>query len=170
MEDTIILQVAGFKNSGKTTLINHWVSTIKDAGLSVVVIKHHGHGAKLDMPDETKDSMQYLASGADASIVSGAGVTQYMIQEQMELPGLMKLAYAQQPDVILIEGFKMANYPKAVIVKNEADWEKLQNLSHIQLVIGLEKNIAFPQISSREDQAALANWLLTWMNVHNGAE
>lgn len=74
MENIIILQIAGFKNSGKTTLINHWVKTIKATGLSVVVIKHHGHGAKLDMPDETKDSMRYLASGADASIVSGAGV------------------------------------------------------------------------------------------------
>lgn len=93
-----------------------------------------------------------------------------MIQEQMELPGLMKLAYAQQPDVILIEGFKTATYPKALLVKDAAEWEKLQDLSHIQLVIGLEADTVYPQVSSREDQAALANWLLTWMEGHNGME
>lgn len=163
MENIITLQVVGFKNSGKTTLINHWVKTIKAAGLSVIVIKHHGHGANLAMPDERKDSMQYLASGADASIVSGAGVTQYMLQEQLELPGLMKLAKAEQPDIILIEGFKTAMYPKAILVKEEEEWEKLQDLSDIQLVVGLGTDSGYPQIVSREKQTDLANWLLTWI-------
>src|SRR5699024_4407060 len=112
------------------------------------------------MPDEGKDSMQYLASGADASIDSGAGVTQYMLQKQLELSGLMRLAKAEQPHIILIERFKTATYPKAILVKEEEEWEKLQDPYDIQLVVGLGTDSGYPQIVSREKQTDLANWLL----------
>lgn len=39
----MILQIVGMKNSGKTTLMNHAISFLKERGYSVATIKHHGH-------------------------------------------------------------------------------------------------------------------------------
>src|SRR5690625_1491887 len=101
------LHVVGFKNSGKTTLINRWIRLLKKNDYTVSVLKHHGHGAKLAMPDETKDSMQYLKSGADVSLVAGGGNTQHMINHEASFSELKQLALWNQPDVLLIEGYKM---------------------------------------------------------------
>ena len=51
-----------------------WVHLLKKQGLSVAVLKHHGHGSPLDMPDSTTDTMQFFASGADVSVVAGGGM------------------------------------------------------------------------------------------------
>lgn len=164
MEDIIHLHVVGYKNSGKTTLISNWVKDLKQAGLQVAVIKHHGHGAKLAMPDERKDSMQYLTAGADASIVAGGGYTQHILQQELNFTDLMNLAKEQHPDIVLIEGYKEEDGPKVVLVKEEQDWETLRQISNIELVIGIEKT-EFPTISAREDRQALKDWLETWIQL-----
>lgn len=158
-----LIHVVGFKNSGKTTLINTWIQTIKSLGLKVAVIKHHGHGAKLSMPDERKDSMQYLKSGADASIVAGSGHTQHITAEEMDYASLKQLALLQKPDVILVEGYKQEPGEKVILVKDEADWRALEDLENIQLVVGLKRNISYPQIADREHIDALNNWLKKWL-------
>src|SRR5690625_3007946 len=100
------LHIVGFKNSGKTTLINRWIQLLKREDLTVSVIKHHGHGATLAMPDERKDSVQYIQSGADASLVAGAGNTQLILNKQLPFSPLKYLASLDKPDVLLIEGYK----------------------------------------------------------------
>src|SRR5699024_6419891 len=100
------LHVVGFKNSGKTTLINRWIRLLKAHDYKVTVLKHHGHGTKLDMPDANKDSMQYLHNGADVSLVAGGGFTQHMINYEASFVQLKELAIWNEPDVILVEGYK----------------------------------------------------------------
>ena len=39
----MIIQIVGYKNSGKTTLMAHAVSFLKEKGFTVATIKHHGH-------------------------------------------------------------------------------------------------------------------------------
>ena len=158
-----LIHIVGFKNSGKTTLINNWIQIIKSLGLKVAVIKHHGHGAKLAMPDESKDSMQYLKNGADASIVAGSGHTQHITAEEMDYASLKQLALLQKPDVILVEGYKQEPGEKVILVKDEADWRGLEDLGNIQLVVGLKRHISYPQIADREHIDALNNWLKKWL-------
>src|SRR5699024_11585974 len=98
------LHVVVFKNSGISSLLTNWIRLAKEQGLKVAVIKHHGHGAKLDMPDERKDSMQYISAGADASLVSGGGFTQHILQQELTYQQLHALATLEKPDVILVEG------------------------------------------------------------------
>ena len=57
------LQVVGFKNSGKTTLIARWIRLLKNKGLTVAVLKHHGHGGQPAMPNPSTDTMQFFDSG-----------------------------------------------------------------------------------------------------------
>lgn len=158
------LHVVGYKNSGKTTLVSNWVRLAKSLKLKVAVIKHHGHGAKLAMPDEKKDSMQYIAAGADTSLVSGGGFTQHMMQHELTYEQLLALAKLENPDVILIEGYKEEAGEKVVLVKEPADWETLQELDNIQLVIGLEnEHLPYEQIDYRENQTALEQWFTAWV-------
>lgn len=70
VKEPVIFQVSGYQNSGKTTLINKLISGLKEKGLSVITIKHHGHGGKPEAP-EGKDSTSHIESGAAASLVEG---------------------------------------------------------------------------------------------------
>jgi len=164
MEHIKVLHIVGYKNSGKTTLVSNWVRLAKSLKLKVAVIKHHGHGAKLAMPDKTKDSMQYLAAGADASLVAGGGFTQHIMQHELTYERLLALAKLENPDVILIEGYEEEAGEKAVLVKEPVDWETLQELNNIQLVIGLEnEQLPYEQIDHRENQIALEQWFTAWV-------
>ena len=158
------LHVVGFKNSGKTTLINRWVRLLKEKGYNVSVVKHHGHGAKLDMPDAKKDSMQYLHNGADVSLVAGGGFTQHMINREASFPELKQLAVWNDPDVVLIEGYKAEEGAKVVLIRNDEDWQELKNIEGIKLVVGLESTCPYPQIESREKTKMLDEWLLDWIS------
>ena len=160
------LHIVGYKNSGKTTLISYWVRVLKQQGLKVAVIKHHGHGAKLAMPDEKKDSMQYLVHGADTSIVSGGGYTQHITNNEKSYESLIDLALFENPDVILVEGYKGKSCAKAVRGGKEDEGETVSQLANIQLDSGLDQKCAFPHIASREHQAELADWLLDWVDNH----
>ncbi|NWO14561.1 MAG: molybdopterin-guanine dinucleotide biosynthesis protein B [Virgibacillus sp.] len=161
-----ILHVVGFKNSGKTTLVSRWVQLLKTKGFSVSVIKQHGHHGEhgsLKMPDENTDSMQFFQSGADLSIVSGGGTVQIMLNETPSFERLKKLASMDQPDILLIEGFKEEAGSKVVLVRNEVEWDELKRLNNIVLVVGVEnKSISFPKIRSRENLSALDKWLWEW--------
>jgi len=159
-----ILHVVGFKNSGKTTLLTHWIRLAKEQGLKVAVIKHHGHGAKLDMPNEQKDSMQYISSGADTSLVAGGGFTQHILQQQLNYEQLIQLAKWEAPDIILVEGYKDEMGEKVVLVREQDDWEALQLVERIALVVGLDKVVdSYEQIAHREARIELDQWFMHWL-------
>ena len=56
------LHVAGYKNSGKTTLVSHWITLLADLGHRVAVLKHHGHGGAPELPPAHTDTVQFLDS------------------------------------------------------------------------------------------------------------
>lgn len=161
------LHVIGFKNSGKTTLVSNWVRLAKEKGMNVAVIKHHGHGAKLAMPDETKDSMQYLLAGADASLVAGAGFTQHMLQNELNYEQLLTLAKWQNPDLILIEGYKAEAGEKVILVRKDEDWDELQKVANISLVVGLDEAVNYDQIANRTEVTALDTWFMDWLQAED---
>lgn len=162
------LHVVGFKNSGKTTLIARWVVLLKKAGLSVAVLKHHGHGGQPSMPDASTDTMQFFDSGADVSLVAGGGAVQLLLNEEPDFIGLKKLATSGQPDILLIEGYKEQQGEKVVLLRSREDWDALQTLQGIQLVVGCpEITTGMSQIESRMDSEQLDQWLLSWLDYHH---
>lgn len=163
MESVKVLQVVGFKNSGKTTLISRWVRLLKAHGFTVSVLKHHGHASSLALPDEQTDGVQFFESGADASLVSGAGTTQLLLNEEPDFAQLVKLATMNEPDVLLIEGFKQEHEKKVVLLRDEADWKSLQQLSHIQLVVSCDKlNLTTQKVNYLLSHQA-DEWFLQWI-------
>jgi molybdopterin-guanine dinucleotide biosynthesis protein B len=158
------LHIVGFKNSGKTTLVVRWVRLLKEKGFSVAVLKHHGHGGQPAMPDASTDTMRFFDSGADVAVVAGGGAVQLLVNEEPEFTRLKEMAAIRQPDILLIEGYKEQRGDKVVLLRNVEDWETLQNLCGIQLVVGCsEISTCSRQMASRAAVEQLDRWLLEWI-------
>lgn len=134
MVKPVIFQIAGFQNSGKTTFIKKLLRHLNKKGLSAATIKHHGHGGK-PVLDETKDSAQHVAAGAVVSLVEGDGrLIIHAEKKQWSLEEKLRLLLPFQTDVILIEGHKGEDFPKAVLLRTWEEAEKLLRLTSIQAV------------------------------------
>ena len=158
------LHVVGFKNSGKTTLVARWVRLLKEQGFTVAVLKHHGHGGQPAMPDASTDTMQFFNSGADVSVVAGGGAVQLLVNEEPEFAALKKMATIKGPTILLVEGYKEQQGDKVVLLRHVEDWESLQKLTGIQLVVGCPEIVmGNKQIASRTDVEQLDHWFLEWM-------
>lgn len=160
-----ILQIVGYKNSGKTTLIKNWIEQCLKDNKEVAVIKHHGHKAGLAMPTSTTDSMGFFEAGAKSAIVSD-GTTIQLHQQNVNwtLEHYIELAHLSNPSVLFIEGFKEADYPKVVLVKSEAEWQTLKSLSNIILVIWHDiTNVKNETSLSANQTSAINNWFRHWI-------
>ncbi|MFD2443173.1 molybdopterin-guanine dinucleotide biosynthesis protein B [Bacillus sp. CGMCC 1.16607] len=134
MVSSFVFQVVGFQNSGKTTLVQSLIEKLSSEGIKVGTIKHHGHGGKPEV-NERKDSAVHIQTGAHLSLVEGDGrlilqaeKTSWSLDEQISLLSSFQL------DFILIEGHKYADYPKAVIIKQEKDLQLLRELTNVKAV------------------------------------
>lgn len=159
----VLFQIAGYQNSGKTTLSLTLIKQLTSAGLKVATVKHHGHGGKPEVV-EAKDSDKHMKAGAAVSLVEGGGrmIIQaengpWSLSEEIDMLSFFK------PDVILIEGYKNEPFPKAVILRDEKDLELVEKLQNIQVVLcrdpgllDLLKDIA-PPVLNMEDGV---NWIL----------
>lgn len=65
-----ILQIVGYQNSGKTTLMEQLIKRATTEGLRVGTIKHHGHGG-VPMIEASKDSSRHELAGASVTAVEG---------------------------------------------------------------------------------------------------
>ncbi|QTD40555.1 molybdopterin-guanine dinucleotide biosynthesis protein B [Sporosarcina sp. Te-1] len=158
------LHVVGYKNSGKTTLISRWVRWLKKQGLSVAVLKHHGHGGKPEMPGEGTDTDRFLDSGADATLVAGGGSIQFIWNEEPEFMLLKTLISQGKPDILLIEGYKREKGDKVILLRNKEDWDALRDLEGMQLVIGCSGiKPDCMHIDSRESERAIDEWFAKWI-------
>jgi len=161
-----VLQVVGYKDSGKTTLIEYWIRELVAQHFRVAVIKHHGHGGPLDMPSSETDSMKFLESGAVSSIVVGGGVVQMHMRKEDEYVGLLNMAMLSDPNLILIEGFKQATESKVVIVRTKEEWASLHTLTNIILVLvyeGVEMDEDYDVINISDD-IKIKDWMMHFMN------
>ncbi|TDM02312.1 molybdopterin-guanine dinucleotide biosynthesis protein B [Macrococcus carouselicus] len=132
-----ILQVVGYKKSGKTTVVNQLIAAAKQQGLTVSVIKHHGDqsGQEIDIPLK-RDHLTYMASGADESIVEGYDYV-HKLSRPKSLERIIAEDITSSPDLILIEGYKHADYDKLVLLRTAED-TALLDLKYIRQVIQTE--------------------------------
>jgi molybdopterin-guanine dinucleotide biosynthesis adapter protein len=130
-----IFQIAGYKNSGKTTLVQGVIRELQRQGYTAVTIKHHGHGGRPDVL-ENKDSSLHIRAGAMASLAEGGGSILLQADRiDWPLERLVQLMAIFAPDIILIEGYKEECYPKAVIVRDLDEASGLSCLENIHAVI-----------------------------------
>jgi molybdopterin-guanine dinucleotide biosynthesis protein B len=143
----VIFQVVGYQNSGKTTITTKLIKTLAGKGLKTVTIKHHGHGGRPASVAQ-KDTEKHLHAGAVASVVEGEGsLLLKAVNFETSLEDQIELMKFFQPDVILIEGFKLKSFPKLLLIRNESDLTLINTVSNIIAIIYWEEDM-LKQITS----------------------
>jgi len=115
-----VLGVAGWKNSGKTTLVERLVSELTRRGLRVATIKHAHHDAEVDR--EGTDSFRHREAGAvEVALVTGArwAIVHELRGEAEPLLGHI-LQRLSPCDLVLVEGYKRENIPKIEVRRRAA--------------------------------------------------
>lgn len=111
--------VIGWKNAGKTSLMERLIADISARGLRVSSIKHVHHDVDLDQPG--KDSRRHRDAGAQEVVLAGAHRFALMVEHRGDEPSLSAVLARLAPvDLILIEGYKRDNHPKIEVWRSEA--------------------------------------------------
>ncbi|MGM8212658.1 molybdopterin-guanine dinucleotide biosynthesis protein B [Virgibacillus sp. W0430] len=158
-----IVQIVGYKSSGKTALLTAIIRYLSEKNIQVGTIKHHGHGGEPEFVTQT-DSFSHIEAGAQLGGVQGDTQLQLIFNrgKGMSLDELLRLYFLFPLDVILIEGYKQANYPKIVLVRNEKDLLLLETLTNIIGVGAREKQILK---KARDFQGINLNNILSEMHL-----
>ena len=107
-----IYGVVGWKNAGKTGLMERLVSEMTARGLSVSTIKHAHHS--FDVDHAGKDSYRHRAAGAREVLLASRNrfALMHELSDEDE-PTLAELLSKLAPvDLVLVEGFKRDRHPK----------------------------------------------------------
>lgn len=133
--DFPIIQVVGYKNVGKTTLMEKLVAYFSESGRNVGTIKQHGHSGQLKTVPGT-DSYRHSEAGANISTVKNENELQVTMKGsvKLELQQLIQMYALLEINFILIEGFKYADHPKIVLVKNKHDIHLVKELTNVVAV------------------------------------
>lgn len=104
--------ITGWKNSGKTGLVERLVTHFTQAGLTVSTIKHAHHAFDVDTPG--RDSHRHREAGAHEVLVSSRDRVALMREHRgAPEPTLPELLTQLSPaDLVLVEGFKREPHPK----------------------------------------------------------
>ena len=114
-----VFGVTGWKNSGKTGLVERLVSEFISRGLSVSTVKHAHHTFDVDHPG--RDSYRHRAAGAkEVLLVSKnrwAIMHELRDEDEPELSEILKKV--EKVDLVIIEGFKRDRHPKIEAFREE---------------------------------------------------
>lgn len=115
MNEIPVIAFAAYSGTGKTTLIEKLIISLKKRNLRLAVIKHDGHGFEID--HKGKDSWRFAEAGADITIVSSEEKTAYI--ERRKLTFEQVISMVTGVDLILVEGYKNEDVPKIGIARED---------------------------------------------------
>ena len=114
-----IYGVTGWKNAGKTGLMERLVAEIAGRGFTVSTVKHAHHS--FDVDHRGRDSYRHREAGAQEVLLA----SKYRVAHMQELrgapePPLADLLGRLSPvDLVLIEGYKRERHPKVEAFRAE---------------------------------------------------
>lgn len=159
-----IYGVTGWKNQGKTTLMEALVRELSGRGLTVSTVKHAHHNVDIDQPG--RDSFRHREAGAGEVVLSSANRIAFM----HELRGAPEwtladiLGQMRPADIVLIEGYKAAPHPKLEIYRAEAAGQRapiaMENPSIRAIVGDLGAHDTALPVFPADDLPAIADFVL----------
>jgi len=104
--------------TGKTTLLEKVITSLKGRGYKVGVVKHDAHRFEIDHPG--KDSHRLTAAGADTMLVASPDKLA-LVKQHAASPPIEELlsTYFSDVDIVLTEGFKKSAMPKIELHRRE---------------------------------------------------
>ncbi|WP_368344625.1 molybdopterin-guanine dinucleotide biosynthesis protein B [Pelagovum sp. HNIBRBA483] len=115
-----IYGVTGWKNTGKTGLVERLVTEITARGFSVSTLKHAHHATEIDQPG--RDSYRHREAGAREVLVASPNrwALMHELRGADEPPIEDLLAKMSPVDLVIIEGYKRGPHPKVETHRAEA--------------------------------------------------
>ncbi|MEQ6201734.1 molybdopterin-guanine dinucleotide biosynthesis protein B [Sulfitobacter sp. HNIBRBA2951] len=107
-----IYGVTGWKNAGKTGLMERLVTEITGRGMTVSTVKHAHHSFDVDHPG--KDSFRHREAGASQVLLASRNRIALMheLRDAPEPPLADLLAQLAPVDLVLVEGYKRDSHAK----------------------------------------------------------
>ena len=113
-----IIGVVGWKNTGKTTLIEKLIKEFTKRNLTVSTIKHSHHNFSIDR--QGTDSYRHFNAGTKETILASEKEwIKFSKQKSNPKPNLPYLIEQIIPvDIVIVEGFKDSKHKKVEVVDN----------------------------------------------------
>lgn len=120
-----VFGIIGWKNAGKTSLMERLVAEITARGHSVSTVKHVHHEVDLDQPG--KDSYRHRAAGAREVVLASAQRFALMVEHRGPEPHLGAILSRLAPvDLVLVEGYKRDSHAKIEVFRSETGHALIQ--------------------------------------------
>lgn len=152
------VQVSGYSNSGKTTVVEKLLENLSQKGYEVATVKHHK--GSFDLGSEEKDSAKHLNAGAVSTVLSSdvEYITITKVKTELSLSEILNSI--ENVDFIIVEGYKNSEFPKIEVYRKELASKRLGKEKNVIGVVSddIDKDDLTPVFRSDEVDA-LAEFL-----------
>ena len=167
MKTPVVGIVASGSGGGKTTVLLGIISELKQRGLKVAVLKHGQHFTMA----QGKDSSRFLEAGADiALIATPRGWQMTSLREgASSFNTMIEMLDRQNPDIILVEGYKHGLHPKVEVLRAAVSTELFTPQAELLAVISDVKGMFSVPCLPLDDAAAQCDFIIKYLEeVTNG--
>ena len=166
-----VIGIAGWKNSGKTTLVERLVAELVARGLRIATVKHAHHGFDVD-PGETDSARHRRAGASEVAIVSARrwAIMHEIVEPEQEPMLDAMLARLSPADVVIVEGFKTAPIPKIEVRRRDSRQSTpLHPADSMVIAIAADHAVAGASVPvlALDDIQGLANLVVACRSLHD---
>ena len=155
-----IFGVTGWKNSGKTGLMERLITEFTARGLTVSSIKHAHHSFDIDHPG--RDSYRHRDAGARQVLLASRNrwALMHELRDEDE-PSLGDLLKQLSPvDLVLIEGYKRDRHPKIEAHRKETGQPLIAPEDETIVAVASDASVAIDRpVLDLNDTASIANFI-----------
>lgn len=163
--------VTGWKNCGKTGLMERLVTEITARGLTVSTVKHAHHAVDVDQPGT--DSHRHRQAGAAEVILSSSGRVALMQELRGAAePSLGDLIARLSPvDLVLVEGYKGGSHPKVEAHRQAAGTPLIAPQNATVRAVASDHALDLDRpVFDLDDTGAIADFILTELDLMGAPE
>ncbi len=158
---TRVIGVAGFKNAGKTTLVEKLVTELTRRGYRISTVKHAHHS--FDIDHEGRDSFRHRKAGAsEVAVVSRHRWAIIHESRDSEEPTLADILAKLEPcDLVIVEGYKRDSHDKIEVRNLELAHPKLAGDDPTVVAVAANGQVSDAPVPvfDRDDVSALASFI-----------
>ncbi|MFN4202951.1 MAG: molybdopterin-guanine dinucleotide biosynthesis protein B [Tabrizicola sp.] len=152
--------VIGWKNSGKTSLMERLVAEITSRGISVSTVKHVHHSVDLDQPG--KDTFRHRQAGAREVVLAAAERLAILVEHRGPEPELSQVLTRLSPvDLVLVEGYKRDAHLKVEVWRSETGQPPIQSGDPLVRAVATDAPLELPvPVLDLNNTRAVADFIL----------
>ena len=155
-----VIGITGYKDSGKTTLVERLVAEFTGRGLRVSTVKHAHH--TFDIDHKGRDSYRHRKAGArEVAVISRDQWAVIRDMHDEPEPTLAEILTRLTPcDLVIVEGYKRDRHPKIEARNLELDHPPLAGEDETVIAIAASGPVegASVPVFQRDDIAAIADF------------